>query len=140
MDQISVVNEFSKLLWPVLWHVILVVVPPGFRFPLVEVHSILFGTSHLEEPVGEELEATKENPVKNPVEDTISVLFLSRSNDESNHVPDGKEPGKSSAPGDSSVVNSLEPAVRSLNVGKEPEDLKKPEGQSLSPSDDTPSV
>ena len=114
----SVVNEFAQLLWPDIGDLILVIVPPVLLIELVELDD------SWSEPVeAEELAATNEDSEAEPVAETCPFAsVLSAADDEGNEGPEEEQPGEASAPGHGSVVDPLEDAVVSLDVGEEPEE------------------
>merc|ERR1719336_914141 len=125
----SVVNEVTKLGWPGLGNIILVVVPPWLFGPLVE-----FSGSWGEEP-GECLHTGSDNPETECHTNISSHLstVLGASNRESNESPEGPDPGEWNNPSDGSVVDLLQDSVLSLlNVGEEPEAGKDTEGETIS--------
>ena len=133
----SVGDEVSKLGWPDLWNVVLVVVPPVLLSPLVEL-----GGSWGQEP-RESLATCNKNP-EDEGNANISAHVsagLRSANKEGDEDPDGEHPGEWDHPGNGSVVNFLHDSVLGgLDVGKEPEGAESTEGRSKGPLHNAESV
>ena len=130
----SVVDEVTELGWPVLWCVLLGVVPPFLGVPSVELdHGGCL-------PPGEGLASSDTDDVEEPPSE-VSANFaasLGAANNGCEESPEAEDPGGWDEPGDDSVVDLLHNAV--VDVGEEPEEGGESEEDSAGDRHDVPEV
>ena len=135
LNTCSIVHKVAELLWPGVWLLVMVEVPPFLLVPLVEFDDAVLG-----QPPSKEFETANHDGCEQPGEDVPAnaAAILEATNEPAKGSHKMEEPGEGNAPGDGSVVVLGDFAAFVLDVSDEPPDSENPEDSADSPALDSP--